>query len=143
VGLMVGFEALGHMAPAPAAKQEAKVALESTLPASIPAPPRPRLVAARKDPPAGPVAQIMTGALEPAKGQRVELGAAYLSYAAACRRTGAVSLSPDQFADAMVGFCKATGIRTRIENDDKLYLMNVQLKDARHTQAVRRSEVPA
>jgi hypothetical protein len=89
------------------------------------------------------VAQIMTDALEPAKGQRVELGAAYLAYAAACKRTGSAALTPDQFADAMVAFCKATGIRTRIENDSKLYLMNVQLKGAQHAQAMRQSEVPA
>jgi hypothetical protein len=52
-------------------------------------------------------------------------------------------LSPDQFAEAMVGFCKATGIRTRIENDDKLYLINVQLNGAQHAQAMRQREVPA
>ncbi len=72
------------------------------------------------------VAQVMTEALTPAKGGRVELGVGYLCYAAATKEEGQEPLDPDEFMDAMAAFCKGAGIRTRID-DNKLYLIDVEL----------------
>ena len=96
----------------------------------LPPRPKPKLVAARREPPAGAVGQIMTDALEPARGQRVELGQGYLRYAAVCKAQSQEPVTPDQYMDAMVTFCKGIGIRTRIIGD-KLYLMDVQLTEQR------------
>lgn len=91
--------------------------------------PRPRLVAARKEPPAGSVSRIMTGCLEPAKGQCVGLEEAYLRYADVCKAEGRPPVTSAQFTDAMVGFCKTVRIKTKIA-ENKVLLMNVQLQNS-------------
>ena len=95
-------------------------------PEKLPAPPRPRLATAKREPPAGPVPRIMTAALEPSKGSRVELGQAFTRYSADCRSEGRQPVDPEVFMDAMARFCKSTGIKTRIEGNS-LFLLDVQL----------------
>jgi hypothetical protein len=88
--------------------------------------PRPKFVAARKDQPAAPVAELMTAVLEPARGRRVSLEQCFARYTADSDKCQ--PLAPDAFMDAMSEFCKGAGIRTKIEGD-KLYLINVELAD--------------
>ena len=66
-------------APAPTTKApEPPTVIEAeAVQARLPLPPRPKLVAANVEPPAGSIPRIMTAALEPAKGQRVELAEVY------------------------------------------------------------------
>ena len=130
VGVMVAFEALGHAPPL-----RSLATISEPVPEIIAPPPRPKLVAARSDPPAGAVHRIMTAALEPAKGQRVELGRGYARYVSVCKDEGRQPVTPDQYMDAMVGFCTATGIKTRIEGD-KLYLQNVQFVEGERSTSV-------
>lgn len=92
-------------------------------------PPPPKLASSRTEPPAGPVAKIMTDELEPARAQRVEIREAYMRYVDACKLQGAAAVTPDQFLDAMAKFCKSVGIKTKI-NGETLYLMGVQLQAA-------------
>jgi hypothetical protein len=111
--------------------------VESSAPVAEPAPlvrepeiitprPRPKLVAARKDPPAAPVAELMTAALEPAKGRNVSLEQCFARYTSDSGKR--VPMAPDVFMDAMSEFCRGVGIRTKIEGD-KLYLIDVELAD--------------
>lgn len=95
-------------------------------PAKLPPPSRPTLAIARQEPPAGPVPRIMTGALEPAKGERLELGKAYSRYVAVCKAEARAAVTPNQFMDAMAKFCKQVGIKSKIENE-KLYLIDIEL----------------
>ena len=71
----------------------------------------------------------MLRAIEPAKGQVLELGKAYSAYQAACRSTDRTPVPADQFEAALEGFCKAAGITTQ-RKGNKLVLLNVQLKGA-------------
>ena len=68
----------------------------------------------------------MTAALEPAKGQRVDLEAVFHRYTAECKAEARESVPPDVFMDAMARFYKAVGSKTKIIGE-KLYLLNVQL----------------
>lgn len=134
---LISWEA---MAPAPSARREdeagppltaGEVIAKNPSPSAgeverLPPPPRPRLVAAKKEPPAGPVPQIMTDALEPAKGQRVQLEAAYVRYASECKVSQREPVEPDVFMDALARFCKVTKIRTKLDCG-RLYLLDVQL----------------
>jgi hypothetical protein len=72
---------------------------------------------------------VMIEAIEPAKGQTLELAKAYSAYEVACRKSDRAALPPDQFAHALAGFCKGAGIPTQYDNG-KLYLLNVQIKGA-------------
>jgi hypothetical protein len=71
----------------------------------------------------------MLRAIEPAKGQALELGKAYSAYQAACRSTDRTPVVADQFEAALVGFCKAAGTTTQ-RRGNKLILLNVQLRGA-------------
>jgi hypothetical protein len=123
---LIGWEVLGH-APAGSPTMGAPVAQTEPEPVTVKiAPPRPTLVASRKEAPAGPIRRIMHDVLEPARGRRVELGQGYLRYTAICKAEGRTPVTPDQYMDAMVGFCKVTGIRTKIEGN-RIYLMGEQL----------------
>jgi hypothetical protein len=71
----------------------------------------------------------MLRAIEPAKGQVLELGKAYSAYQTACRSTDRTPVAAEQFEAALVGFCKAAGITTKRKGSE-LVLLNVQLKGA-------------
>ena len=75
---MIAWEVLGHALPTAArpedvASNAAVASLEVAPPATLALPPRPKLVAANNEPLAGSIPKIMTAALEPAAGKRVEL----------------------------------------------------------------------
>ena len=92
---LIGWEVLGHASAgsptmgAPVAQSEPE-----PVPVKIAPPPRPTLVASRKEAPAGPIHRIMHDALEPARGRRVELGQGYLRYAAICKAEGRTPVTP-------------------------------------------------
>jgi hypothetical protein len=128
---MVAWEVLGHgMAAAPHPEDVASKADNTTpevAPPLTPAfPTRPRLAAANNDPPPGSIPQIMTAALEPAVGKRVELEEAFGAYKDACEAEGKRAVPPGQFVDPLKKFCKVAGIRIRDEGGH-VYLMNVRL----------------
>lgn len=101
----------------------------------LPPPARPRLATARKEPPAAPIPRIMTAALDPAKGRRVNLEACFHRYVAESRAEGRDPVETDIFLDAMVRFCKSAGIKTKVI-DGILYLMDVQLVEPRDHEVV-------
>ena len=81
---VVSWEVLGHKT---AGRVGAVVEAEPAAvigPKLLP-PQRPTLATTRTEPPAGPIHRIMTEALAPAKGHRVELGEAFLRYSELCR----------------------------------------------------------
>jgi hypothetical protein len=71
-------------------------------------------VAARKELPAVFHPPDHDGRMDPAKGRRVELGDAYVRYAAVCRAKSRRAVTPEQFADAMGTFCEIAKIKTRM-----------------------------
>jgi hypothetical protein len=141
---MIAWEVLGHAVPTAArpedvANNAAVASLDAPL-ATLAFPPRPKLVAANDEPTrAGSIPKIMTAALEPATGKRVELEEAFGAYAGACQTEGKRAVPPGQFVDPLRKFCKAAGIRIKDESGH-VYLMNVRLaKDISHSAASARS----
>jgi hypothetical protein len=133
VGLMIGIEALGHV-PASLTRSEHGASVDTlsdyvTKAQLAIAPPRPTLVTASNEPPPGSIPKIMTAALEPAAGNRVELEEAFSAYAGACEAEGKRAVPPGQFVEPLKKFCKAAGIRIKDEAN-QVYLMNVQLTGA-------------
>ena len=102
VGLMIGVEALGHVRVSPTnsndttrSSTDTSLAARPTItidpepmPARLRPVPRPKLVAASAESLAGSIPKIMTAALEPAAGKRVELEEAFGAYAGACQAEG-------------------------------------------------------
>jgi len=145
VGLMVGHTTLGEVAREKANPQETKnqngaddtatidVEIEAkpaaVMPARLPAAPRPILIAANTERPAGSIPKLLTAALEPAAGERVEMADVYRRYRMDCAAEEKRPLSPDQFVDPLARFCKVAGIRTKTTGA-KVYLMNVRLVTA-------------
>ena len=140
VGLMVGVEALGHVRVSPTnsndttrSSTDTSLAARPTItidpepmPARLRPVPRPKLVAASAEPLAGSIPKIMTAALEPATGRRVELEEAFGAYTGACEAEGERAVPPGLFVDPLKKFCKAAGIRIKDEGG-QVYLMNVRL----------------
>jgi hypothetical protein len=127
---MIAWEVLGHALPMTArpedvASNAAVASLEVAPPSTLALPPSPKLVAANNEPRAS-IPKIMTAALEPAAGKRVELEEAFSAYAGACQAEGKRPVAPGQFVDPLRTFCKAAGIRIKDEGGH-VYLMNVQL----------------
>jgi hypothetical protein len=128
---MIAWEVLGWVPVAPrhedVASQAASTTPEVAPPLTPAYPVRPKLVAANNDPPpGGSIPKIMTAALEPATGKRVELEEAFGAYAGACQAEGKRAVPPGQFVDPLRKFCAAAGIRIK-EDADHVYLMNVRL----------------
>ena len=132
---MVSFELLGRKQPSqPPAK--AMRWWSRRAPTRAVMPPRPlrsfvsrrdaKLVAAvRSETTAGSIPKILTAALEPAAGQRVEMAEVYRRYALDCaaegKRPATRSSSPIRSR-----FCKGAGIRTKVEGEH-VYLLNVRI----------------
>ena len=79
---MIAWEVLGHGVPVAPRPEDVASKADSTTPEVAPPltpayPARPKLVAANNDPPPGSIPKIMTAALEPAAGKRVELEEAF------------------------------------------------------------------
>ena len=88
-----------------------------------------KLVAVRSARPAGSIPKILTAALEPAAGQRVEMAEVYRRYSLDCAADGNNAVSPEQFVDPLKRFCKGAGIRTKVQGDH-VYLLNVRIAAA-------------
>jgi hypothetical protein len=91
-----------------------------------------KLVAVRSERSVGSIPKILTAALEPAVGQRVEMAEVYRRYKLDCASEGNAAVSPEKFADPLKRFCKGAGIRTKIEGE-YLYLLNVRIGSAQAT----------
>jgi hypothetical protein len=76
----------------------------------------------------GLVPKILTAALEPASGKRVEMADVYRRYNLDCAAAGTSAVSAEQFADPLARFCRGAGIRTKVEGA-RVYLLNVRLSD--------------
>lgn len=141
---MVSFELLGRNQrhPAPASElrrpvrllqwwhsRSAKADTPTIVPDKQSAPQALKLVAVRSERAVGSIPKILTAALEPATGQRVEMAEVYHRYKLDCAMESIVAVSPEQFADPLKRFCKGAGIRTKVEGDH-VYLLNVQLGTA-------------
>jgi hypothetical protein len=121
---MVSFELLGRKQHSQAAPVNA---MRPTPPAKLPEPQGLKLVAAvRSDRLAGSIPKILTAALEPAAGQRVEMAEVYRRYNQDCAAEGNSAVPPAQFADPLARFCKGAGIRTKVEGEH-VYLLNVRI----------------
>jgi hypothetical protein len=128
---MIAWEVLGYALPTPArpedvASNAAVASLEVTPPGMLALPPSPKLVAANNEPLAGSIPKIMTAALEPAAGKRVELEEAFGAYVGTCQAEGKRAVPPGQFVDPLRKFCKVAGIRIK-EEPGQVYLMDVRL----------------
>jgi hypothetical protein len=82
--------------------------------------------------PAGSIPKILSAALEPWKGSRVEMEEIYAAYARECARQGVAAVTPEEFVDPLKRFCRACRITAKVE-DAKVYLMNVRLTAAAAT----------
>jgi hypothetical protein len=141
--LLVGFEILGHTAPAqPAPRAEvleqapavvvAPLQPEPPLapePEILPVPPatKPRLIATNSDRrPAGSVKRILTVHLESAPGDKVEIADVGNRYRHVCRRDGKRAVTSDEFCTELDEFCRTVGIK-RKQAGERLYLLDVRL----------------
>jgi hypothetical protein len=88
-----------------------------------------KLVSVREARPAGSIPKILTAALDPAVGERVEFAEVYRRYRSDCAAEGSLAVSPEQFADPLKRFCKGAGIRTKAQGEH-LYLLNVRIGGA-------------
>jgi hypothetical protein len=88
-----------------------------------------KLVAVRSVRLTGSIPKILTAALEPAAGQRVEMAEVYRRYSLDCAADGNAAVSPEQFVDPLKRFCKGAGIRTKVQGDH-VYLLNVRIAPA-------------
>ena len=77
--------------------------------------------------PVGAIPKILTAALDPADGERVEMADAYRRYAQECAKDSKRPVTPEQFAEPLARFCKGAGIRTKTMPDGSAYLLDVRL----------------
>lgn len=89
-----------------------------------------KLVSVKDEKPSGSIPKILTAALDPATGERVEFAEVYRRYRLDCAAEGNSAVSPEQFADPLKRFCKGAGIRTKAQGEH-LYLLNVRIGGAR------------
>jgi hypothetical protein len=133
---MVSFELLGRKQPSQPAPAKAMrwgsrrstkpVVMPPTPTAKLSEPQGLKLVAERSERLAGSIPKILTAALEPAAGQRVEMAEVYRRYNLDCTAEGNSAVPPAQFADPLARFCKGAGIRTKVEGEH-VYLLNVRI----------------
>jgi hypothetical protein len=141
IGMMVGFELLGHTAPArPIPRAEVpdpmppvvvvplapEPAPEPEMPV-VPPPTKPKLIATNSDRrPAGSVKRILTVHLESAPGDKVEIADVGNRYRHVCRRDGKRAVTTDEFCTELDEFCRTVGIK-RKQAGERLYLLDVRL----------------
>jgi hypothetical protein len=142
IGMMVGFELMGHAAPGrptaraemPERAQEVVVVPLAPEPSPAPEPQRlvvppaakPKLIATNSDRLVGSVKHILTAHLESAPGDKVEIADVGNRYRAVCRRDGKRAVTSDEFCTELDDFCQAIGIK-RKTGGDRLYLLDVRL----------------
>jgi len=143
IGMMVGFELLGHTASArltPQAEVQEHTPPVVVVPrAPEPPPPpkpempvvppaaKPKLIATNPDRrPVGSVNRILTVHLEAAPGDRVEIADVGNRYRDVCRRDGKRTVTSDEFCTELDEFCRTVGIK-RKQAGEHLYLLDVRL----------------
>jgi hypothetical protein len=149
IGMMVGFELLGHAAPARSAPQAevqepaAPVVVVPVVPEPTPPPPelkvvepkmvvvpppaKPKLIATNPDRrPVGSVKRILTVHLESAPGDKVEIADVGNRYRDVCRRDGKRTVTSDEFCTELDDFCRTVGITWK-KAGEQVYLLNVRL----------------
>jgi hypothetical protein len=141
IGMMVGFELLGHAAPArPSPRADVQDAMPPVVvvplapepapePEMLVVPPatKPKLIATNSDRrPAGSVKRILTVHLESAPGDKVEIADVGNRYRHVCRRDGKRAVTSDEFCTELDDFCRTVGIK-RKQAGEHLYLLDVRL----------------
>jgi hypothetical protein len=149
IGMMVGFELLGHAAPARPAPQAqvqepappviiVPVVPEPTPPPPepklvepkmvvVPPPTKPKLIATNPDRrPVGSVKRILTIHLESAPGDKVEIADVGNRYRDVCRRDGKRTVTSDEFCTELDDFCRTVGITWK-KAGEHVYLLDVRL----------------
>jgi hypothetical protein len=156
IGMMVGFELLGHAAPAratPQAKAQEPAPPVVIVPAAaeppsppqspeppspeppppepkmvvVPAPVKPKLIATNPDRrPVGSVKRILTVHLESAPGDKVEIADVGNRYRDVCRRDGKRMVTSDEFCTELDDFCRTVGITWK-KAGEHVYLLDVRL----------------
>ena len=127
IATMISIEVLGHVPPSVAARARSPApAPAEPEPARIEPPPRPRLVVSGGGRPTGSIPKILSAALEPAEGSRVEMAEIYAAYAGECARQCSLAVRPKEFVDPLQHFCSTCRIKTKILGG-KVYLLNVRL----------------
>ena len=142
IGMMVGFELMGHAALSrPAARVEVpehppQMVVVPLAPEPPPAPrpemfvvppsAKPKLIATNPDRPVGSVKRILTTHLESAPGDMVEIADVGNRYRAVCQRDGKRAVTTDQFCTELENFCRTVGIRWK-KAGEHLYLLDVRL----------------
>jgi hypothetical protein len=149
IGMMVGFELLGHAAPARSAPQAevqepaAPVVVVPVVPEPTPPPPelkvvepkmvvvpppaKPKLIATNPDRrPVGSVKRILTVHLESAPGDKVEIADVGNRYRDVCRRDGKRTVTSDEFCTELDDFCRTVGITWK-KAGEHVYLLDVRL----------------
>src|SRR5262245_35454859 len=154
IGMMVGFELLGHAArarPTPQAEVQEPAVQERTPPVVIvpvvpeplppppepkmseprmvvvPAPAKPKLIATNPDRrPVGSVKRILTVHLESAPGDKVEITDVGNRYRDVCRRDGKRMVTSDEFCTELEDLCRTVGITWK-KAGEQVYLLDVRL----------------
>jgi hypothetical protein len=148
IGMMVGFELLGHAAPVrpapqsevqelahpvvPAVPEPTPPPAESKMPETpkmvvVPPPAKPKLISANPDRrPVGSVKRILTVHLESAPGDKVEIADVGNRYRDVCRRDGKRTVTSDEFCTELDDFCRTVGITWK-NAGDHVYLLDVRL----------------
>src|SRR5262245_14999869 len=156
IGMMVGFELLGHAAPTrptpqaqvqeptvqePTVQEPAPVVIVPVVPEPPPPPPepkvpkmvvvpppaKPKLIATNPDRrPVGSVKRILTTHLESAPGDKVELADVGNRYRDVCRRDGKRMVTSDEFCTELDDFCRTVGIVWK-KAGEHVYLLDVRL----------------
>jgi hypothetical protein len=124
VGMMIGFEAMGHVARASSKPDQTSDQHEPSDLKIMP-PPGPKLVASITVV-VGSVQRILTDNLENGKGSRVEIADTARRYREVCRREGKRSVTQDEFVEQLEIFCNSIGIKLKSVRGH-VYLMDVQL----------------
>lgn len=125
--LVVGFLIAFEKVPRPTTERE--LPLTVIEPIADPAPidqvdHRPKLTIVRNE--VASVTKIMTDALEPAQGKRVNLEACFRRYRMDAKARGEMPVSQNEFIEGMANFCREVGISTKITGTD-VYLVGVQI----------------
>jgi len=155
IGMMVGFELLGHAAPArPTPQAEVQepappVVIVPVVPEPppplpepkmpepkmpeihkmvvVPPPAKPKLIATNPDRrPVGSVKRILTAHLESAPGDKVEIADVGNRYRDVCRRDGKRMVTSDEFCTELDDFCRTVGITWK-KAGERVYLLDVRL----------------
>jgi hypothetical protein len=103
-------------------------AIAETAPeaARIEPPPAPKLVVNGSARRAGSIPKIVSAALEPTKGSRVELEQIFAAYAGECANQGLPAVRPQEFVEPLKRFCQTCRIATKVVGG-KVYLIDVRL----------------